>query len=178
MPDDKAIAGATSLPDPVPPVPHGNAQTDAHTGAQALKAVRQAAFLAALTEYPVITRAAKQVGIARETHYDWLREDPTYRARYAEAIVQAGLALEEKALELAMNGWEEPVWHEGKQCGVIIRRDNRLHMELLKGAMPTKYRERASIEHSGPDGKPIQHRLTLADIDRIVAEGEDSIVEP
>lgn len=117
------------------------------------KRIRQNAFLRALERCPVITTAAKQVGIARDLHYDWLQDDPTYRPRYQEALQRAGDALEEKALELAVDGWEEPVFHEGRICGTIRKYDTRHIREMLRAARPDKYSPRQEI--TGKDGQPL-----------------------
>lgn len=114
--------------------------------------IRQNAFLRALERCPIISTAALQVGIARETHYDWLQDDPTYRGRYQEALKAAGDALEEKALELCY-GWDEPVYHEGKVCGSIRRYDTRHIRDMLRAARPDKYRERHEL--TGKDGTPL-----------------------
>jgi hypothetical protein len=49
------------------------------------KRKRQERFLAAYGQCPSITRAAKVAQIAFKTHYDWMKKDPTYPARFAEA---------------------------------------------------------------------------------------------
>lgn len=115
--------------------------------------IRQDAFLAALSRCPVITRAAQQVGIGREVHYDWLHGDPTYRPRYEAAMIAAGDALEEKAMEWALDGWLEPVFHEGKIVGHIQKIDTRHTRDMLRAAKPEKYRQRHEL--TGKDGKPL-----------------------
>lgn len=114
--------------------------------------IMQNAFLRALECEPRIARAADKVGIARQTHYDWLRDDPTYRPRYHEALVRAGDALEELSLDLCY-GWDEPVYHEGKVCGVIRRYDTRHIRDMLRAVKPDKYRERREL--TGKDGEPL-----------------------
>ncbi len=47
----------------------------------------------------------------------------------------------------AFEGVEEPVFHQGKQCGTIRRYSDTLTIFLLKAHRPAKYRERR--EHIG-----------------------------
>jgi hypothetical protein len=119
------------------------------------KRLRQIAFLAAYRRTGVVTRAAAAVGIARETHYDWLEEEG-YREEFRAATIEAGAVLEETAIQRAVDGWEEPVYHDGKVVGTIRKYSDTLLIFALKGAMPHKYRERATIEH---DASPVIKRL-------------------
>ena len=57
------------------------------------------AFLAAYAQCGNVTTAAKAAGCARRTHYDWLKEDPDYPARFAQAR-------EEAAADKASDGLE------------------------------------------------------------------------
>ncbi len=111
------------------------------------KRTRQLAFLRAFRACGIITRAAKAVGIDRTTHYDWLADDPQYRDEFALAITQAGPAVEEEIFRRAMDGFDEPVFHQGKQCGVIRKFSDTLLIFAAKRVMPDKYRE--TVEHMG-----------------------------
>lgn len=113
------------------------------------------AFLAAYAECGNITKAAESTGIARQTHYDWLRDDPEYPTLFKEADEQAGDRLEQEARRRAVEGVSEPVFYQGKQCGTIQRYSDTLLMFLLKGVRPDKYRENIKQEVSGPGGTPL-----------------------
>ena len=69
---------------------------------------------------------------------------------------QAAQRLEAEAKRRAVEGVEEPVFYQGKQCGVIKRYSDALLMFLLKGAMPDKYKERTSTELTGAGGKDLR----------------------
>lgn len=56
---------------------------------------------------------------------------------------------EDAALTRAVDGWEEPVWHQGVQVGTVRKYDSQLLMFLLRARRPEKYRERAEIRHQG-----------------------------
>ena len=120
-----------------------------------IRSPKKRAFLTALAHTGNITEAADIAHIARSAHYQWLEADPVYAAAYKDAMEQAAQRLEAEAKRRAVEGVEEPVFYQGKQCGVIRRYSDVLLMFLLKGAMPDKYKERTSTELTGAGGKPI-----------------------
>ena len=66
--------------------------------APAAVALRKKAMLAALERsLGIVTHAAREVGIDRNTHYDWMKKDPDYRAA-AETIDDAVVDFGETAL--------------------------------------------------------------------------------
>ena len=87
----------------------------------------------------VVTSACKSVGISRETHYRWMKEDAEYNASVRE--------LENVAIDFA---------------------ESQLHKQISKGNPPatifylkTKgkargYVERQEIQHDSPDGLRIE----------------------
>lgn len=112
------------------------------------KVDKKKAFLAAYAEVGNITQAAEIVGVTRQAHYLWMK-DPEYAEAFAQAEQQACDRLEQEARRRAVEGVEEPVFHRGKQCGVIRKYSDTLLIFLLKGAMPHKYKERVQNEVSG-----------------------------
>lgn len=71
-------------------------------------------FLAAYVKYPNLTRAAKTCGIDRSNHYQWSRDDPEYPARYAQARIEAGQTVLDRAVDWVMEGIEEPIIYQGQ----------------------------------------------------------------
>jgi len=65
--------------------------------------VLQAKFLAAIVHHANIASAAQEAGIARSTHYLWLK-DPAYRKRFLEARETAYDKLELEAWKRAVSG--------------------------------------------------------------------------
>jgi len=123
------------------------------------------AFLAAIRVCPSITRAAKAAGIRRECHSRRLKRDPVYKAAFQEAWDVGIQSLEDQAVEYGQIGYEEPVIWQGqlqfqavrdkhdklvldekgnpKLIPLTVRKPNpTLHMFMLRGAKPEKYRER------------------------------------
>lgn len=92
---------------------------------------KKRAFLAAYEQCGNITQASKAVGISRQTHYDWMRDDDDYKKAFADAEEAAGDALEAEARKRALAG------------------SDTLLIFLLKGHKPEKYKERVAADLSG-----------------------------
>ena len=132
------------------------AQLDKTGHYKKIRSPKKRAFLTALAHTGNVTKAADIADIARSAHYQWLEADPVYAAAYKDAMEQAAQRLEAEAKRRAVEGVEEPVFYQGKQCGVIRRYSDVLLMFLLKGAMPDKYKERTSTELTGAGGKDLR----------------------
>ena len=132
------------------------AQLDKTGHYKKIRSPKKRAFLTALAHTGNVTKAADIADIARSAHYQWLEADPVYAAAYEDAMEQAAERLEAEAKRRAVEGVEEPVFYQGKQCGVIRRYSDALLMFLLKGAMPDKYKERTSTELTGAGGKDLR----------------------
>lgn len=141
------------------------------------------AFLEAYKRTASITKAARAAGLERQLHYRWLLDDPAYPKEFQEAQTVAAQILEDEAIRRAHEGIEEPLVYKGRFTfklrpkkdaqGQVERIDGRPVMEeygrplairrysdgmmqfLLRGFMPTKYRENTSLELSGPAGGAI-----------------------
>jgi hypothetical protein len=122
---------------------------------------RKEAFLAALAKTGNVTVAARMAKIDRGTHYDWLKEDPEYKAASEDAIEQAADVLEEEAVRRAVKGVKRPVYQGGELVGYVQEYSDTLLIFLLKGNKPAKFRER--YEHSGTGGSPIQIVISETD---------------
>ena len=115
-------------------------------------------FLAEFAKHGNIKLACEYARIDRSRHYEWLREDPEYAARFEEARQDAINTLEAEAHRRAVKGWQEPVIYQGsiaigknKKPVTITKFDSTLLIFLLKGAAPEKYRDtwKGEIKHSG-----------------------------
>lgn len=117
---------------------------------------KKRAFLAAYARCGNLSEAARQAGVSRLSHYDWLARDERYAEVFAQAEEIAGDYLEAVARHRATRGWLEPVYYQGKKVGSVRRFSDTLLIFLIKGARPEKYRENATIRHTGPAGGAIQ----------------------
>jgi hypothetical protein len=116
-------------------------------------ALRKKAMLAALEKsLGIVTHAAREIGIDRNTHYAWMKDDPEYRAA-AETIDDAVVDFGETAL---FNNVKQ-----GKEASIIF---------LLK----CKGRKRGYIEKSEVNGNLNVNLATLFVADPTEqSEGED-----
>lgn len=110
-------------------------------------------FLNLYVSFGTIGKAAEKAGIARQTHYDWLNSDDSYKVAFEKAREMTGDILEDEAMRRAM-GYEEPVFYKGKKVGTRIVYSDFLMKFLLQGAKPDKYKERVQQEtvDVGADG--------------------------
>lgn len=147
---------------------------------------RQRAFLAALSVHGVITRAANEANINRETHYQWMRADEDYVRAFADAMERAADNLEAEVYRRAVEGVDEPVYGplgpgEGSgRIGTIRRYSDSLLTLAVKAARPEKFRERVDTRHSGAVGiVPIDlSKLPAADLDQLDEIMSRAVIEP
>lgn len=113
-----------------------------------VKTSRQATqqrFLACFKGTCNVLRASRAAGIDRMAHYQWLRDDPTYPARFREAQQIAVRVLEDEAVRRAFEGDKKLVTYKGKPVRIngeylyeVVRSDNLL-MFLLKAHDPKRF---------------------------------------
>jgi hypothetical protein len=111
----------------------------------------QARFLAAFAECGNTVRACRWSRVSRQMHYRWMKVDPTYPARFAEAKRRAIDRLEDEMVRRGHEGTRKPVLYKGKPVyihGEMLFEtefsDNMLAL-ALKANLPEKYRERHEI---------------------------------
>ena len=135
--------------------------------------VRQKAFLSAYSVTGIISKAAKAADVARQKHYEWLR-NPDYATAFDTARDEAIEVLEATVRESATVGIEEPVIYQGQLCFeplrnadgsykrtaggeiryskkplTIRKRNDVAAFFLLKALKPDVYREHSTVEHTG-----------------------------
>lgn len=126
---------------------------------------KRAIFIFTLARTGVVGVACAAAQIARGTAYAWrdergpegklTPEAEAFREAWDAALEDSTDLLEEEAFVRAHDGRSKPVFFMGDQCGVIQVYSDRMLECLLKARRPEKFRERSSIEHSGPGGGPI-----------------------
>src|SRR4030095_1521706 len=127
--------------------------------ARAVKLYRQRAFLAAYAATASVKAAAAAAKLAFVTHYDWLKNDQTYRAAFEGVQDQAAQALEDEAVRRAHEGVKRPVLYQGKPVKTGRGRSSRILYEteysdqlllaLLERVRPALYRARGATRGSG-----------------------------
>ena len=122
----------------------------------------RARFLVALETTGVVRVAAEASGVSRATLYRWREEDPEFATSWDRAIDSAADALEAEARRRGVEGWDEPVFHQGVQVATIRRYSDRMLELLLKAHRPKLFRDSAKVELSGPHGGPVATRTEHA----------------
>jgi hypothetical protein len=102
-------------------------------------------------------------GTSRTRVYELRKVDEDFRTAWDEAENNASDKLEAEAWRRAVDGVQEPLVSAGKIIRdddgnpIAIRRySDAMLTLLLKARRPEKFRERSSVEMSGPGGKPIE----------------------
>lgn len=123
---------------------------------------KETEFLQAVVDHGGnITAAARSINVSHSEVYYRKKIDPAFAAALSEAVATGMEVLESECRRRAFAGSDEPVFYQGGECGVVRRYSDTLAIFLLKGAMPDKYRERLSAEHSGPGGGPIRAEVVI-----------------
>lgn len=116
---------------------------------------RQRAFIALLAETGSVRAACRQLGVG-EHHIYKLRRHPeaaSFRAAW-EAALDCGIQrIEDIAMDRAMNGVEEPVYHAGEIIGTRRRYNDRLLMFMLKNRNPARFPDGLGRGAGGGNGR-------------------------
>lgn len=95
---------------------------------------RQRALLRALTETGSYEDACKRVGLSAAGVRRMRARYPTFAAACEQALGRSIATLEQVAIDRAIHGVEEQVWHAGKVVGTrIVRSDSLLRTMLQRG---------------------------------------------
>ncbi|MGO8867339.1 MAG: terminase [Alphaproteobacteria bacterium] len=117
---------------------------------------KRAQFIAALENGASVTKAARATRISRQEWYRTRKDDEAFAAAWDAAIEIGTDALEDEAVRRAVIGVRQPVFQGGKLVGYVRVHSDFLLNVLLKARRPEKFRERASVEHTGKGGGPIE----------------------
>jgi hypothetical protein len=101
-------------------------------------------FLAALAERLSAEQACLVAGVGRTTAYMHRRSDPEFGERWKALWETCVDDLEQSLFSRAKDGWEEPVFYQGKECGRIRKFDHRLGEFFIQKWRPDRYGDRAS----------------------------------
>lgn len=91
-------------------------------------------------------RAARWAKLNRASHYNWMREDESYKERFREAEVTAARTLEDEAVRRAHEGLRKAVRYKGRIVGYETEYSDTLLLALLKGNNPDKFKDRSSFD--------------------------------
>ena len=117
------------------PVPRQHARYDGWTPE------RQRAFVKLLAEYGCVRRAAGALGMSEVGAYQMRRAPGAegFAKAWAEALETGINKLRDAAMERALYGVAEPVFHKGEQVGERRRYNDRLATWILRHEDPERY---------------------------------------
>ncbi len=141
----------------------------------------QSRFLFAFSKLGLVGRACVEAGITRTTFNDWMKEDEAFVRRFSEAEELVSEMLIAEMMRRGVEGWNEPVYYQGQQCGVVRKYSDPMLTLALKSRMPEKFRERYETRITKSDDEidsEIQRELaTLAASGPLALPGTDQAIE-
>lgn len=121
----------------------------------------QRRFLAAFEACYSLTQAARWAKVARQTHYDWLRNDPNYPECFAEAEKRGARSLEDEAVRRAHEGLRKAVRYKGRIVGYETEYSDSLLITMLKKSNPEAFRERTESRNTHDVKVPLPDLVQL-----------------
>ena len=97
-----------------------------------------------------MSAACEAAGYARRSAYEWRAADEAFASTWDEAVEEGTDQLEDAAIKRAKDS------------------SDTLMIFLLKARRPDKFKDRAKVEHSGPNDGPIEIN-DVTDLDRAKA---------
>lgn len=107
------------------------------------------AFLAAFAIRGNVSYAAEQAKVDRKTAYRFRDEDEEFAAAWEHAYLDYCDSLENEATIRAVDGWLEPVFYQGVECGYKRKFSDMLLGKLLDANLPAKYRPKTEGAGAG-----------------------------
>lgn len=128
---------------------------------QALPLAWQDRFIEAYRECLSMARAAVIAGVSRPTVYKYLAQDADFAEKFRLAKEDAIDDLQESAFARAKNGSQEVRNYYDKQGNIVgqnlvTKHETNLTIKMLESHRPEIYAPIKKLEHSGPNGGPIQ----------------------
>ena len=120
---------------------------------------RMMEFLEAYAQTFSVVRAAEASEVSPQCHYRWYHKLPGYRAAFEKRKKLAGQYIETECITRAGEGWLEPIYYQGAECGQVRRFDSGLAQFLLRGLLPERYAARTEV--TGPQGAPVQAKIEV-----------------
>lgn len=81
--------------------------------------------------------------------------DPDYAERFRATEQKSARTLEDEAVRRAHEGLRKAVRYKGRIVGYETEYSDTLLLALLKKTNPEGFRDRATIAHTDPTGKPL-----------------------
>jgi hypothetical protein len=114
-------------------------------------APKRRAFLNKLSETGNVSEAARASRVSRSHAYALKLADSDFAADWMDALESATDVLEAEARHRAVEGVEQPHFHQGRVTGSVRKYSDSLLMFLLKAHRPEKYRDRTGDAKGSSD---------------------------
>jgi hypothetical protein len=127
-----------------------------------------------------ITTTCRALGLNRNRVAGWITKDKSFGEAFAEAKEMAADLVERAMYDVAINGHVKPVYQQGRLVGHTREVVPGLMIKVAQALRPEKWREQQKVEHSGPDGGPIEiaaveQRILGRIADLAARAGEDRV---
>src|SRR5581483_10598681 len=114
-----------------------------------------------------LVAACAQVGISYGQVFRWRRDEPEFATAMDDALVISTSVLEDKALELALDGDRVIEWQKGEdgkpQKVERVKRYPQLLMFMLEARRPNTYRRTIKVDGTfRPDERPVLEGVASA----------------
>ena len=101
-----------------------------------------------------MTAACELIDLDRTHMYRLKAKSKPFSDAWDEAVQLGTKALEDEATRRAKDGWDEPVFYQGDQCGVVRKFSDTLLIFLLKARDP-KFREQQTTTLRTDPSEPL-----------------------
>lgn len=129
-------------------------------------------FEAYMGRFGVIPQAAAEAGITSQTLSRRKATHPEFRAKLKAAEASVAGLLEYRAMSLAFDGYERPVFHRGNLIQMVREYDTR-HLEwMLERMMPEKYHLPERVRLEGAGGEAVRFVFEMGEKDDEPVDGE------
>ena len=109
-------------------------------------------FMETLADTGNVTKASQAAGVHRRTAYKYKANFPEFREAWDEAIDSRLDRLEDFAMNLAEDGWLEPVYHRGTRVGVVRKYSPPLILGMLDRRRYQRGKPALLAQGDGPTG--------------------------
>jgi 5-methylcytosine-specific restriction endonuclease McrA len=127
---------------------------------------KRLAFCAVLARGYSVDKAAQAIGISRRTAFNWKRANAEFAVDWEEAYESGSDLIEDEIKRRGVEGWDEPVFYKGEECGAIRKFSDTLLIFQAKARRPEKYRENVKMDVHITDERAIADAVIASYLER------------
>lgn len=125
-----------------------NSQIPQNRQTRPYKSKKMKPFLEAFRQCGTISRAAKAIGISRDTVLNWRKQDAEFEDQFINADSDIADELETHAIERATIGVRKTIFFRGTGVGETFEKSDTLLMFLLRARRPELYRDKCEHDRN------------------------------